>query len=142
MRDPLLAIIARSLNPFIFVYGLYIIFYGDVSPGGGFAGGVVVATSFILFKLAFVSKDEYGWFGKIGYYLATKQFFLFVVVGVVSFGIGLTFLSVIFPLGMISDAIAGWFKTGIGFMVAMSIVLIFYTLSEGGKDGTDTKSDA
>jgi multicomponent Na+:H+ antiporter subunit B len=36
----------------IFLYGIYIIVHGHLTPGGGFAGGVILAGSFILLILA------------------------------------------------------------------------------------------
>ena len=32
----------------IFMYGIYVIIHGHLTPGGGFAGGVIVAGSLIL----------------------------------------------------------------------------------------------
>ena len=43
----------RVIAPFVFTYGLYLIFHGADSSGGGFQGGVVVATVFILLGVAF-----------------------------------------------------------------------------------------
>ena len=40
------------MAPVIFLFGLYIVVYGHLSPGGGFAGGVIMASSFILQILA------------------------------------------------------------------------------------------
>ena len=37
----------------VFLFGIYIILFGDLSPGGGFAGGVVIACSYVLLMLAF-----------------------------------------------------------------------------------------
>jgi len=37
---------------FIVVFGAYIVLYGHITPGGGFAGGVIVACGFILVMLA------------------------------------------------------------------------------------------
>jgi multicomponent Na+:H+ antiporter subunit B len=37
----------------ILIYGIYIVLRGHLSPGGGFAGGVIIALSFILLMLAF-----------------------------------------------------------------------------------------
>jgi multisubunit Na+/H+ antiporter MnhB subunit len=45
--------ITRLTVGMIFVYGVYIILHGHVSPGGGFAGGVIVALSFIHLMLAY-----------------------------------------------------------------------------------------
>jgi multicomponent Na+:H+ antiporter subunit B len=36
----------------IFLYGLYVIVHGHLTPGGGFAGGVILAGSLILLILA------------------------------------------------------------------------------------------
>lgn len=41
---------------FIFIYGLYIILHGHLTPGGGFAGGVILAGAFVLRFLAFGSE--------------------------------------------------------------------------------------
>ncbi|MCK4251817.1 hypothetical protein KAX97_10235 [candidate division WOR-3 bacterium] len=40
---------------FIFIFGVYIILHGHLTPGGGFAGGVIIAGVFILKFLAFGS---------------------------------------------------------------------------------------
>ena len=37
---------------FIVVFGAYIVLYGHLTPGGGFAGGVVIACGFILLTIA------------------------------------------------------------------------------------------
>jgi len=44
----LLRIISRFLLPFVLMFGVFIVLNGDLSPGGGFQGGVVLASSFIL----------------------------------------------------------------------------------------------
>ena len=44
----LLRIISRFLLPFVILFGIFIVLNGDLSPGGGFQGGVVLASSFIL----------------------------------------------------------------------------------------------
>lgn len=45
--------VARWLLGMIFVFGLAIALTGHLSPGGGFAGGVVLAGGYILATLAF-----------------------------------------------------------------------------------------
>jgi len=40
--------IAKISFPFIMVFGTSIIFYGHLTPGGGFAGGVVLTGGFVL----------------------------------------------------------------------------------------------
>lgn len=46
----------RFIGGFILLYGMYIVVHGHLSPGGGFAGGIIIALSFIILMLAF-SKD-------------------------------------------------------------------------------------
>ncbi len=41
----------------IFMYGIYIILHGHLTPGGGFAGGAIIAGAFILLILAFGSSS-------------------------------------------------------------------------------------
>ena len=45
--------ITRLLFGFIILYGVSIVLYGHLTPGGGFAGGVILACGFILLVLSF-----------------------------------------------------------------------------------------
>jgi multisubunit Na+/H+ antiporter MnhB subunit len=54
MKDQsILRVAAKMMTPFILVFGLYVIFHGDISPGGGFQGGVIIASGFILYGLVY-----------------------------------------------------------------------------------------
>ena len=44
---------ADMMLPFAVVFGLYIILFGTVSPGGGFQGGVMVASACLLLYLGY-----------------------------------------------------------------------------------------
>jgi len=49
MKQSLIVVtISRIMLPFVFLYGIYIIVHGDLSPGGGFQGGAILATGFLL----------------------------------------------------------------------------------------------
>jgi multicomponent Na+:H+ antiporter subunit B len=48
-----LRVVSKMSIPFILLFGLYVITHGELGPGGGFQGGVVVACAFILFALIF-----------------------------------------------------------------------------------------
>jgi multicomponent Na+:H+ antiporter subunit B len=50
--------VTRLTIGFILLYGIYITLSGHVSPGGGFAGGVIVALALVLIMLAF-GKDAF-----------------------------------------------------------------------------------
>jgi multicomponent Na+:H+ antiporter subunit B len=48
-----LRIITKLFFPLILLFALYVLFHGDYGPGGGFQAGVIFATGFILYALAF-----------------------------------------------------------------------------------------
>jgi len=52
--------ITRLVASFILLFGIYIVLYGHLTPGGGFAGGVIVACSLILMLLAFGKTFVFG----------------------------------------------------------------------------------
>ncbi|MEE9370041.1 MAG: MnhB domain-containing protein [Sedimentisphaerales bacterium] len=45
--------ISSWVKVLIFLFGIYIIIFGHLTPGGGFAGGVILASCYILLMLAF-----------------------------------------------------------------------------------------
>ncbi len=49
----ILRVVARFLIPLIMLFGLYVQFHGDYSPGGGFQAGVIIAAAWILFVLIY-----------------------------------------------------------------------------------------
>lgn len=53
--------ISSWVKVLIVLFGIYIILFGHLTPGGGFAGGVFLASSYVLLMLAFgkefVQKD-------------------------------------------------------------------------------------
>jgi multicomponent Na+:H+ antiporter subunit B len=50
-ESPVLHVCARGLAPVIQIVGLYVFFHGHYSPGGGFQGGVLLASSLLLLRL-------------------------------------------------------------------------------------------
>ena len=49
---------SRILIPLIQLYALYVLFFGQQGPGGGFVGGVMLGTSLILGILVFGPESE------------------------------------------------------------------------------------
>jgi multicomponent Na+:H+ antiporter subunit B len=56
-KEPGMTLIVKTITRLtvglILLFGIYIVLHGHVSPGGGFAGGVIIALSFIHLMLAF-----------------------------------------------------------------------------------------
>lgn len=51
--DLIIKTVCRILIPFIQIYALYVVAHGDFSPGGGFQGGVIFGSSFILLAISY-----------------------------------------------------------------------------------------
>lgn len=60
--DLILRYAAKILTPFLFLFALYVLFYGEESPGGGFSGGTVLGGGLILYSCAFGFERIHGFF--------------------------------------------------------------------------------
>lgn len=86
--------VTRLTIGLILLYGVYIVLHGHLTPGGGFAGGVIIALSFIHLMLAFgkdlalkkLSRPMTSFFESLGA-------LLFFLVAVLGFGGGYFFLN-------------------------------------------------
>lgn len=118
----------------IFLYGIYVIIHGHLTPGGGFAGGVIIAGAFILQILAFGSeflklmKEEAG--TTMFENMAMIVVLCLAVSGLLT-GAHIFFLNWI-PKGtlgqLVSAGILPLYNIFVGIEVAASIVTIFLAL--------------
>ncbi len=53
--------VTRITLGFILLYGIYIALNGHIAPGGGFAGGIIVALSLVHIMLAFGKEISLRW---------------------------------------------------------------------------------
>jgi multicomponent Na+:H+ antiporter subunit B len=49
----IIRVAAKLLFPFFLILGIYVVTHGEISPGGGFQGGVILAAAFILYGLVY-----------------------------------------------------------------------------------------
>jgi len=49
---PIVKVISDWVKSFIMLFGIYIVLFGHLTPGGGFAGGVIIAMVYVLITLA------------------------------------------------------------------------------------------
>lgn len=58
MKDIIvLRVVAKLILPFITLFGFYVQLHGEISPGGGFQSGTIIASSIILYGLIFGLSD-------------------------------------------------------------------------------------
>jgi len=118
----------------IFMYGIYVIVHGHLTPGGGFAGGVVMAGSLIVIILAYggdflkLVKEETG--TTIIESLATILVIMTASAGFI-FGTGIFFNNFL-PKGivghLVSAGVLPLYNIFVGTEVAASIFIIFLSL--------------
>jgi multisubunit Na+/H+ antiporter MnhB subunit len=118
----------------VFLYGIYVIIHGHLTPGGGFAGGVIIAGSFILLILAYgsdfinLTREELGstMYENLAILVAT-----FLAVSGLLLGARVFFLNWL-PKGtagqLVSAGIIPLYNIFIGIEVAASILTIFLAL--------------
>ena len=58
LRTHLLEVVSSKLGPIVLLFGFYVMLYGHISPGGGFQGGVIVASSIVFLALGTEVKSK------------------------------------------------------------------------------------
>jgi multicomponent Na+:H+ antiporter subunit B len=84
---------ADLLFVFVFVFGFYIVLHGHITPGGGFQGGAVIASGFIMLFVAHRIEDITALFTKVSFQNSEALgLSLFIGTALVAIGLGSTFL--------------------------------------------------
>lgn len=124
--------ITRLTIGLILLFGIYIVLHGHLSPGGGFAGGVIVALSFVHMMLAF-GKDVAA--NKISKNLASNLesigALMFLSVALLGFLGGTFFLNVLAkgePFRLFSAGTILLSNISIGLKVGVGLFAIFLAL--------------
>lgn len=84
---------AAFVAPFVLVFGIYVTFHGHYGPGGGFAGGVIVAVGVILIRLTVPARLSERLFPPgVAFWLMLGGVAAFVLLGLAALLAGGTFL--------------------------------------------------
>lgn len=115
---------ADMLLPFAIVFGIYIILFGTVSPGGGFQGGVMVASAAVLLYLGYgynVAKNAINTETlRISEALGATLYVLFALCGLF---LGANFCrNVFFDNGAVGDLISAGTITFMGYSVGFKVL--------------------
>ena len=138
-----LRVVAKLLIPMIVVYGFFVHFHGEYSPGGGFQAGVVLGSAIILYALIYgmeaARRAVPPWWTRVGMALGSM---IFAGVGFVTIILGGNYLDydVLFPddgnstaqhIGIIAVEI------GVLMTVTSVIIAIFYAFGGRSPDLSD-----
>ncbi len=140
--------VIRNIVPFIMIFGAYVTFFGHLSPGGGFAGGSILAAGLILEHFAMNGENGAVKKQKISREICMKG----VAVSLIGYGLikGVAFLEgalhvhiIDWPLGtpgaLLSAGVIPLLNIFIGIIVMFSFLLIYELFEE---DETGRNSSA
>ena len=135
-----LRVVVRLLLPFILMYALYILFHGELSPGGGFQAGVLFAAGFVVYSLV----NDIGSLKKIVQLFIVRAVaaigvLLYAGVGIASMLMGGRFLgySVLSSVATDGQRLGIMLvETGIALSVFGVIMMVFYSFGE--RSGNDS----
>lgn len=124
--------VTQLMTGIIFVYGVYIILHGHLTPGGGFGGGAIIAGAFYLLILAYgsdylsMTRKKEG--SAMSESLAILAFLLFATMGLF---LGLkSFFFNYLNKGTVGELISGGvipiYNLFIGIEVAAALISIFF----------------
>jgi multicomponent Na+:H+ antiporter subunit B len=128
-------LLARIYAPLIVVFGLYVALHAMTSPGGGFQGGVIVASGALLVFLA----DGYAGWRKIVKSPVLDAFegggaSLYALCGFASMVVGAPFLTNFLPLGTFKGVWSGGLmlieNAGVAFAVGGGFAQVFLEFME------------
>lgn len=125
-----LRVVAKFVLPFILLFGMYVQMHGELTPGGGFQAGVVIAAAFILYGLIYGLNAAQRvlplW---LTLRLSAVGLFLYASVGVATLlrGGRLLDYSVLNDDPLVGQHIGIWLiELGVCLTVANVMVLIYY----------------
>jgi multicomponent Na+:H+ antiporter subunit B len=127
-KTDILDLVCRKLAPYVMLFGFYLISHGHLSPGGGFQGGVVIASGVILLALGRGSVTTEKLFPIEALHMTESLAFLgLLVTGVLGLVVAGSFLAV--P-GIIEVRFIFFLNIVIGVKVGAGISLICLKLFE------------
>ena len=139
--------VTRWLLGLILVFGLAVALFGHLAPGGGFAGGVVLACGFVLATLAFGGRaGPARFFGRLTSTLDATGALAFLAIALLGYLAGCFFTRWVacgetFTLGstpfiVLSNA-AIFLKVGSGIFAGFLALAVFGSVA-GGQEGGRT----
>jgi len=135
-RPLILERVAGTLTPFVMIYGIYILFNGHLSPGGGFSGGTILGAGLVLCCNAFGSEKVRRFFPyKACMGLACGALAFYALIKAYAFIIGAAGGSTGIPMGTLGNIFSGGkilpLNISIGIVVACTIYCFYSLFSEG-----------
>lgn len=125
--DPILQSIATILVPVVFIFGIYIILNGQLSPGGGFSGGAILGAGMILYVSAFGFHKTQKWFNENVYRVAkVTALCMYGCIGLYYYTCGANGIENHIPLGIAGHILSGGIILPIDICVGIEVACTMY----------------
>lgn len=126
-NDAILQVVATLLVPIVFLFGIYIILNGHLSPGGGFSGGAMIGAGMILYVAAF-GFEKTGRFFNENVYKCVKVTALICYGCIVTyyFLTGANGFESLIPLGTPGKILSGGITLPINIFVGSEVACTMY----------------
>lgn len=138
MPDLVVKTITRIVFPFIVLYGIYIVWHGHISPGGGFSGGAIVGGALILYTLVYgveeaLKKFSHRWSN----ILESGGLLVIIAIGFIAMLLGFSYLESMpaliargTPGNLISAGLIPLIMIAIALKVTSTMITLFHALIE------------
>lgn len=123
----------QILAPFVFTFGLYVMFHGATSAGGGFQGGTIVAAMVLMLAFAFGIEPTRRWFANTAVVtLVAGGVLAFAIIGLGPMLLGGGFLEYkLYPVYHATKYGIEAIELAIGAIVAGVISGLFFAIAHG-----------
>ena len=131
----ILKTVSSWVKVLIILFGIYIVIFGHLTPGGGFAGGVILASSYVLLMLAFGREFvQENLPSTLSSKLDCLGALAFAMIAILGFAYGGAFFYNFFverghELELVSAGTIPLSNIAIGFKVGASLFLVIFALS-------------
>lgn len=132
-----LKVVGFVMIPFIFLFGIYVVLNGHISPGGGFSGGAVLGAGLILYANAFGFKKVQKFFNfKVFTAFTSGPLLVYAGLKTYSFYTGANHIESIIPTGIPGAILSGGLILPLNICVGMIVACTmfgFYSLFSKGE---------
>lgn len=126
-NDVILQMVATILVPIVFLFGIYVILNGHLSPGGGFSGGAMIGAGMILYVAAFgFDKTERFFNEKVYKCVKVTALICYGCIVTYYFLTGANGLECLIPLGEPGKIISGGITLPINIFVGSEVACTMY----------------
>jgi multicomponent Na+:H+ antiporter subunit B len=136
VESPIIMTTVRVITPFVFTFGLFVMFHGADSAGGGFQGGVIVGTVVLMLGIAFGIETTRNWIGpQLPIGVISLGFLAFLLTGFGSVLLGGAFLEyTAYDVPDASKYGIELVEVGIGLVVSGVVTGLFFVLASSIQD--------